>query len=77
MPHILVKVRAGYSHAQKVRLSEALSSAIVKSLDCPSSDVSVGIEDVRPAEWAERVYRPEILGKPETIYKQPGYEPPA
>ncbi len=76
MPHITVKVREGYSHAQKVRLAEALTDAIVKTLDCPMFDVSIGIEDVRPANWSESVYRPDILGKPATIYKEPGYEPP-
>ena len=47
--------------------------AIVATLDCPTFDVSVGIEDVRPADWVEDVYQPDILGKPKTIYKQPGY----
>jgi phenylpyruvate tautomerase PptA (4-oxalocrotonate tautomerase family) len=54
MPHIAVKVRAGYSQRQKARLS-------------------VGIEDVRPTDWIERVYEPDILRKQNTIYKQPGY----
>ncbi len=30
------------------------------SRDCPNFDVSVGIEDVSPADWAERVYGPDI-----------------
>jgi hypothetical protein len=28
---------------------------------------------VRPADWDERVYRPDVRDKPDTIYKQPGY----
>jgi 4-oxalocrotonate tautomerase len=72
MPHILVKVRTGYTEARKGRLCAALHKAIVAILDCPSFDVSVGIEDVRPADWAARVYEPDILGKPDTIYKHPG-----
>ncbi len=28
-----------------------------------------------PEDWAEKVYEPDILGKPETIYKKPGYNP--
>jgi len=77
VPHILVKVRAGYTEARKARLCAALHKAIVAILDCPSFDVSVGIEDVRPADWVARVYEPDILGKPDTIYKQPGYAPKA
>jgi 4-oxalocrotonate tautomerase len=76
MPHIIVKVRAGYPQAKKARLAEALSKAIVETLDCPTFDVSIGIEDVAPTDWAECVYRPDILDKPETIYREPGYTLP-
>jgi len=76
MPHVAVKLREGYSHFQKARLADALAAAIVTSLDCPKFDVSVGIEDFSPADWAERVYGPDIASKSNTIYKQPGYAPP-
>lgn len=36
--------------------------------------VSVGIEEVEPQGWTEKVYKPDILGKPKTIYKKPGYD---
>ncbi len=73
MPHIVVKVREGYAQAKKARLAAALVKTIVANLDCPVFDVSVGIEDVRPSDWTEAVYRPDILDKPETIFKEPGY----
>jgi 4-oxalocrotonate tautomerase len=76
MPHIVVKIRTGYPREQKERLAKALSTAMIAVLDCPKFDVSVGIEDVRPAEWEERVYRPDILAKRKTIYQQPGYTLP-
>ena len=28
-----------------------------------------------PEEWAQNVYKPDILGNPEKIYKKPGYDP--
>ena len=37
--------------------------------------VSVGIEEVEPGEWTEKVYRPDILGGPGKLYKKPGYGP--
>ena len=37
--------------------------------------VSVGIEDIEPADWTDRVYKPDIIGKRHTLYKQPGYNP--
>ena len=75
MPHIIAKLRAGYSQRQKRRLADALSRAIVETLDCPTFDVSIAIEDVRPADWTEHVYCPDIRDKASTIYKQPGYAP--
>lgn len=40
-----------------------------------SRRISVAIEDVAKEDWAEKVYKPDILGKPETLYKKPGYDP--
>ncbi len=73
MPHIIVKLRTGYGDAKKARVADALSKAIVTVLDCPDFDVSVGIEDYLPADWSARVYEPDILAKPETIVRRPGY----
>jgi phenylpyruvate tautomerase PptA (4-oxalocrotonate tautomerase family) len=76
VPHIIAKVRSGYSRAQRKRLATALSKAIVDALDCPYFDVSVGIEEVRPTDWDERVYKSDILGKLDTLYKHPGQAAP-
>jgi hypothetical protein len=32
-------------------------------------------EEIAPKDWTEKVYKPDILGKPNTIYKKPGYDP--
>jgi len=37
--------------------------------------VSVGIEEVKAKHWTEQVYKPDILAKRDTIYKEPGYVP--
>ena len=73
MPHVVVKLRSGYSRAHKDRLAATLAASVADTLDCPMFDVSIGIEDVAPNEWSERVYEPDIRDKPATIYKQPGY----
>jgi hypothetical protein len=31
------------------------------------------LEEVAAEEWMDKVHRPDILGKPEQIYKKPGY----
>jgi 4-oxalocrotonate tautomerase len=35
--------------------------------------VSVAMEEIKPGEWAEKVYRPEVKAKLDTLYKRPGY----
>jgi 4-oxalocrotonate tautomerase len=75
MPHVVVKLHSGKSERQKKALAEAVTKAVMNTLNYGEESVSVGIEDVEPKNWAEQVYRPEILGKLETIYKKPGYDP--
>ena len=37
--------------------------------------VSVSIEDVEQSEWTEKVYKPDIAGNWDKLYKKPGYNP--
>jgi 4-oxalocrotonate tautomerase len=75
MPHVIVKLYAGRSALQKKRLTEAVTHAVSSTLNCGDESVSVAIEDVAPERWGEDVYKPDILGKADTIYKKPGYNP--
>ena len=75
MPHVIVKLRSGKSDKQKTRLAEEITKAVMTTLNYGEESVSVAIEDVEPKDWAETVYKPDILGRPEKIYKQPGYDP--
>ena len=75
MPHIIVKLYSGRSEKQKSSLADEITKAITTTLKLGEESVSVGIEDVEPNDWAEKVYKPDILGKPTTIYKKPGYNP--
>jgi 4-oxalocrotonate tautomerase len=74
MPHIVVKLAAGRSQAQKQRIADAVAQAIVQTADCGADAVSVAIEDVAKADWDAKVFVPEIAGKAETLYKKPGYK---
>jgi 4-oxalocrotonate tautomerase len=76
MPHVIVKLYSGRSEQQKAKLADEVTKAVMAILKSAEESVSVGIEDVEPRDWTEKVYRPDILGKPETIYKKPGYNPP-
>ena len=75
MPHVIVKMYAGRSKKDKAKLAEEMTRAVSSVLNYGDEAISVGIEDVEPKDWVEKVYRPDILGKPKTIYKKPGYNP--
>jgi 4-oxalocrotonate tautomerase len=42
-------------------------------LNYGEESVSVAMQEVMSNEWMDKVYKPEILGKPAQIYKKPGY----
>jgi len=65
MPHVIVKMYPGRSEDQKARL--------VAIAGVGDESVSVAIEDVNPGDWADKVYKPDILNGPSKLYKKPGY----
>ena len=74
MPHVIVKLWPGPSEQQKARLAEAITRDVMDILDHGEESVSVALEEVEAREWAEKVYKPDIVGKPEQLYKKPGYD---
>jgi 4-oxalocrotonate tautomerase len=73
VPHVVVKLFPGRSEAQKARLAEAITRAVMVEATCDEDAVSVGIEDVAPEDWDATVFEPEIRGKADTLFKKPGY----
>jgi 4-oxalocrotonate tautomerase len=74
MPHVIVKLWPGKPESQKRRLARAIADDVMKVLNYGDESVSVAFEEVGADQWAEKVYRPDIVDKPETLYKRPGYE---
>jgi 4-oxalocrotonate tautomerase len=74
MPHVIVKLWPGNSEQQKARLAEAITKDVMDILDLGAESVSVALEEVEPEDWAEKVYKPDIVKKPEQLYKKPGYD---
>jgi len=74
MPHVIVKLWPGKSDQQKQKLANAITKAIGEVLHYGEESVSVGFEEIAAKDWTEKVYKPDILGKKSTLYKQPGYE---
>jgi 4-oxalocrotonate tautomerase len=75
MPHVIVKLYPGRSELQKTRLAEEIVKDVVAIAKCEEKSVSVAIEEVKPEDWAEKVYRPDILNNQKSLYKKPGYNP--
>ncbi|MFO7996159.1 MAG: tautomerase family protein [Dehalococcoidia bacterium] len=75
MPHVIVKLLPGRTELQKTRLAEEIAKDVVAIAKCGEEAVSVAFEEIKPEDWAEKVYRPDILDKPEKLYKKPGYNP--
>jgi len=73
MPHVIVKLWPGKSEQQKMQLAEAIVKDVMHVLHYGAESVSVAIEEVASQEWAEKVYKQDILHNAEKLYKQPGY----
>jgi 4-oxalocrotonate tautomerase len=71
MPHVIVKLYPGRSEEQKQRLADAIAKDVQEIVVCPAGVISVAIEEVPAAEWQEKVYEPDILAKPQMLYKKP------
>ena len=75
MPHVIVKLWLGKSEQQKARLAEEIVKDVMSVLNYGEESVSVAIEEVQSQNWMEKVYKPDIQDKWDTIYKKPGYKP--
>lgn len=74
MPHVIVKLWPGKSEQQKTRLAEAITKNVMDILHYGDESVSVAMEEVRSGDWVEKVYKPDIQSKWQTLYKKPGYD---
>ena len=74
MPHVIVKLWPGKSERRRARLAEAIARDVMDILGYGEESVSVALEEVEARDWAERVYKPDIVSKPERLYKKPGYD---
>jgi len=74
MPHVIVKLWPGKSEQQKTRLAERITKDVMEILHYGEESVSVAMEEVRPEDWVEKVYKPDVKNKGDTLYKKPKYD---
>ena len=74
MPHVIVRLWPGKSEAQKQRLADKITKDVMDVLNYGEESVSVAMEEVSSKDWAAHVYKPDVKGKWDKLYKKPGYE---
>lgn len=73
MPHVIVKLWPGKSEDKKTQLAERITKDVMDVLDYGEDAVSVAFEEVSARDWADKVYRPDIVNCQGELYKKPGY----
>lgn len=74
MPHVIVKLWPGNSEEQKILLADRIAKDVMEVLGHGMESISVAMEELEPRDWAEKVYKPDIMEKPRHLYKKPGYD---
>ncbi len=75
MPHVIVKLYPGRSDDQKLELANEIVKDVVTIAKCEEKSVSVSFEEIAKEDWARNVYKPDILDRKDSLYKEPGYNP--
>jgi 4-oxalocrotonate tautomerase len=75
MPHVIVKLWPGPSEKEKALLADRIVKDLVSTIGTGEESVSVSIEEVKPGDWMQQVYRPDIEKNMDRLYKKPGYVP--
>ncbi|MBT8372448.1 MAG: tautomerase family protein [Deltaproteobacteria bacterium] len=75
MPHVIIKLYPGRTAEQKMQLANEIVKDVVAIAKCEEKVVSVAFEEIDPKDWTQKVYKPDIIGKKENLYVEPGYNP--
>ena len=75
MPHVIVKLYPGRSDELKVKLANEIAKDVAAIAVCEEKSVSMAFVEIEKEDWAEKVYKPDILDKKDILYREPGYNP--
>jgi 4-oxalocrotonate tautomerase len=73
MPHVSIKLYPGRSLEQKRALADRIVEAMGETIDARPEHISVTFEEVPPEEWDDRVVKPDIVEKLDSVIKMPDY----
>lgn len=75
MPHVTIKhFPTEVSEQQKSILVEEINDAIQKAFGVTKNVISIALESVKPEDWNEQVYIPEIEQKKKLLLQAPNYK---
>ena len=63
----------GKSENQKQKLADEITRSVISALDSGEDSVSVAFKEVSADDWAAKVYRTDIVGNEQRLYKRPDY----
>ncbi|MEM5318297.1 hypothetical protein [Paraburkholderia sp. JHI869] len=66
---------AGKDRAAQTRLTDGIVKALVETRNASANSVSVAIEEIKPEDRMDTVYRPDTEKNMAELYKKPGYDP--
>ncbi|MFD4577746.1 tautomerase family protein [Streptomyces sp. NPDC058417] len=74
MPHVTVQHFPAHLDAERrAALVAAVTGAVTAAFGVEEGVVSIALEAVDPADWQQRVYAPEIVGRADLLVKRPSY----
>ena len=74
MPHVIVKLWPGKSEKQKTELADRITKDVMEVLHYGDESVSVAFEEISSRDWADKVYKADIIKHADRLYKKPGYK---
>ena len=75
MPHVIIKLYPGRTEKTKKHLAKVIAEDVAQIAICEAKSVSVAIEEIDPKDWAENVYKPDVIDNKDKLYIEPGYNP--
>jgi len=74
MPHIEIKCYPGRTEEQKKACALKVADAVVETLGCKLSSVSIAIKEIEQEDWKEKVWDVSIAPEEHELYKKPDYK---
>lgn len=73
MPHVIGKLWPGKAEVQKQEFADRITREVMDVLHCGDASVSVTSEEIPADDWAEKVYRTDLLNVGKNLYQKLGY----